>query len=231
MQQDLNPEVTAQPAAVAAQVEPVAPAERVIDHAYVANLERAYAAQQADLNRYGAVKEDLDWMLEDESRLAGVKRYRSAYEEASKPEIHPELAPLLEEVRKENAPLKAYVTRQELAEKQREDAARQTFVNDNIAFAQRLVGEKKITAQQVDELAAIADARAQRLGRNVTIEEAYKSVSSFGGVKTEAAAAPVLRGDAGAIGVPGPSTTDNKEWLTDFHGQLTNSIRQAQKSA
>lgn len=228
MQQDLNPEVVTQPAAAAAVVEPVAaPPERVIDPAYVAQLERGYAAQQAELNRYSTVKEDIDWMLEDESRLGGVRRYKDAYTEASKPKIHPELEPIINELRGEFAPLKAYVTREEANRQQAEAQTRQSFINDNIAFAQRLVGEKKITSAQVDELAAIADARANRLGRNVTIEEAYKSVTGFGGTRTEAANAPVLRSDAGEIGVPGPSTTDNKEWLSDFSGTLVKHLKAA----
>lgn len=234
MQQDVNTDPNALPAAPAPAVEPVAAPlqEPAIDREYVANLQRAYAAQQAELNRYGAVKDDIDWMLGDETRLNSVRKYRTAYEEASKPEIHPDLLPLLEEVRKENAPLKAYVTREEANRERAEAATRQTFINDNIAFAQRLVGEKKITPAQVDELAAIADARAHRLGRNVTIEEAYKSVTGFSGSqKTEAASAPVLRGDAGEIGVPGPSQTDNKRWTTDFHGALVDEIKKAQRTA
>lgn len=229
MQQDLNPEVVTPPAVVATVVEPVAapPQERQIDPAYVAQLEAAYRAQQADLNRYEAVKGDIDWMLEDPTRVEGVRRYKNAYEEAARPKIHPELEPILTEFRNEVAPLKAYVTREEANRQQAEAATRQTFINDNIAFAQRLVGEKKISAAQVDELAAIADARAHRLGRNVSIEEAYKSVTGFSGTKTEAAQAPVLRGDAGEIGVPGPSSTDNKEWLSDFSGTLVKHLKAA----
>jgi len=233
-QQDPELQAPAPPEASAPPVEaPVAqPAERTIDPSYVAQLEAAYRQQQAELNKIAPLADDINWMLEDENRRDGIKRYRKSYEEASRPQYDPAVEPVVEFVKNEMAPVRAYITRQEQAEQARQKAETDRFVADNVAFANRLIAEKKIAPAQVDQLAAYADSLANRYRRNVTIEEAYKDMASFGGgPKTEAAAAPVLRADAGAVGVPGPSQSDTKEWLTNFNGKLVDTLRAAQKTA
>lgn len=232
MQQDLDPNVVTPPAAAPPAVESVAsPPERQIDPAYVAQLEAAYRTQQAELNKYEPFKDDLAWMTEDESRVEGIRRYRKSYDEASKPQRPPELEELYKHVDESTAPVRAWVTKQELAEQQRAQAETSKFVQDNVAFANRLVAEKKIKPEQIDQLAAYADALANRRQRNVTIEEAFKDMQTFSGAKTEAAAAPVLRADEGATGVPGPSKQDTNRWVTDFHGALTDALAAEKRTA
>lgn len=230
-QQDPELIAAAPPVAPAATVEaPVAPP--AIDPQYVANLQRSYAAQQAELNRYEAVKDDIDWMLADETRLQGVKRYRNAYEEASKPQLDPVIEGIYKHIDERTEPSRQYVEDQKKAAAAREQAERDTFVQANIKYANGLVADKKIKPDQIDGLAAYADSLAHRWQRNVTIEEAYKTgTSAFGGTITEAAAAPVLRADEGAVGVPGPSATDSKRWVTDFHGALTDALKAEKRSA
>ena len=221
------------PAAPAPAVEaPVAqPAERQVDLAYVAQLENFARQQQAELNRYEAVKGDIDWMLEDESRLEGVRRYKNAYTEAAKPKFDPTLEPVVEYIDKAVAPMREWVESQKKTAEQRTQAETTKFVSDNVAYAQRLVAEKKVKPEQIDQLAAYADALAARRQRNVTIEEAFKDMQTFSGAQTEAAKAPVLRVDEGAGGVPGPSETDSKRWVTDFHGALTDALIKEKRSA
>lgn len=230
-QQDPELIAAAPPVAPAAPVEaPVAPP--AIDPQYVADLQRAYAAQQAELNRYESVKDDVAWMLEDETRLQGVRRYKSAYEEASKPKRPPELEDLYKHIDERTEPSRQYVEQQTKAAAQREQADRDKFIADNVTYAKKLVADKMITPDKIDGLAAYADSLAHRWQRNVTIEEAFKEGrSSFGGVQTEAAKAPVLRADEGAVGVPGPSETDSKRWVTDFHGALTDALKAEKRSA
>lgn len=234
-QQDPDPTQVAPPAAPPPQVEaPVAPptvVERQIDPNYVAQLEQFARQQQAELNRYEAVKGDIDWMLEDQTRLEGVRRYKSAYEEASKPKFDPAIEPVMEYVKSELAPVREWVDTQKKTAEQRVQAETNKFVQDNVAFAQRLVAEKKVQPEQIDQLAAYADALAHRRQRNVSIEEAFKDMQTFSGAKTEAAAAPVLRSDDGAVGVPGPSQTDSKRWVTDFHGALTDALKAEKRTA
>lgn len=220
------------PAQAAAVVEPVvsAPPERVIDPAYVAQLEAAYREQQGELNRYAPVKDELDWMLADETRATSVKKYREAYDTASKPQRPPELEDLYRHIDESTAPARAWITKQEAAEVRQQTEARQSFERENIAYAQRLQSQNKYDQGKMIEIAAYADSMATRLGRNVGIEEAYKTLSSFGGAPKESPP-PSLRADAGAIGVPGNSTTDNKEWVSDFHGALVKSITAARKAS
>ena len=236
MEQDLEQQQATQPAAAAPTVEPVAStpavAERQIDPNYVAQLEAFARQQQAELNRYESIKDVADWVAEDPTRYEGVKRYKSSWEEASKPKFDPTVEPVIKYIDEAIAPVRAYVTREELAATNRQKAENDRFVADNVAFANRLIAEKKIVPGQVDQLAAYADSLANRYRRNVTIEEAFKDMQSFGGgPKTEAAAAPVLRADSGAVGVPGPSQSDTKEWLTNFNGKLVDTLRAAQKTA
>ena len=233
-QQDLEPQQPAQPAAPAAAAEaPVAQptVERQIDPNYVAQLEQFARQQQAELNRYEAVKDDVAWMLEDESRLEGVRRYKNAYTEAAKPKFDPTLEPVVEYIDKAVAPMREWVESQKKTAEQRTQAETTKFVADNVAYAQRLVAEKKVKPEQIDQLAAYADALAQRRQKNVSIEEAFKDMQTFSGAQTEAAKAPVLRVDEGAGGVPGPSETDSKRWVTDFHGALTDALIKEKRSA
>lgn len=228
MQQDVNPELPVPTAAAppAADV-PVVPSGP--DPDYVAKLEAYVRQQQQELNRYEPFRDDLDWMAADESRREGVKRYRQAYEQAAKPEIHPDLKPVLDRFDAEIAPIKAYITRQEQTEQRAAQQQRQKFEADNMAFANRLAATEKLSGDQLQQIAAYADSKAQRAGRNVGIEEAYKDMRSFG-PRTPEAAAPSLRADAGTPGVPGPSTSDGVRWKTDFHGALVDSIKAAQKA-
>lgn len=233
-QQDLEPQQPAQPAAPAAAAEaPVAQptVERQIDPNYVAQLEQFARQQQAELNRYEAVKDDVAWMLEDESRLEGVRRYKNAYTEAAKPKFDPTLEPVVEYIDKAVAPMREWVESQKKTAEQRTQAETTKFVADNVAYAQRLVAEKKVKPEQIDQLAAYADALAARRQRNVTIEEAFKDMQSFGGAPVEAAKAPVLRADDGQGGVPGPSETDSKRWVTDFHGSLVDALKAEKRTA
>ena len=232
-QQDPEQLQSTPPAAPAPAVEaPVAqPAERQVDLAYVAQLENFARQQQAELNRYEAVKDDVAWMLEDESRLEGVRRYKNAYTEAAKPKFDPTLEPVVEYIDKAVAPMREWVESQKKTAAERTQAETTKFVSDNVAYAQRLVAEKKVKPEQIDQLAAYADALAARRQRNVTIEEAFKDMQSFGGAPVEAAKAPVLRADDGQGGVPGPSETDSKRWVTDFHGALTDALIKEKRSA
>ena len=238
MDQDLEQQPAAPPAAPPPAVEPApsppAPQERQVDMAYVAQLEQFARQQQAELNRYEAVKDDVAWMLEDESRLQGIRRYKKSYEEASKPQFDPAVEPVVKYIDAALAPVKAYVTREEANRSRAEQQARQTFNDDNMRFMSRLTAEHKLTPEQQMKLAGYADAAAQRLQRNVTIEEAWKDMTgSWGGPKTEAAKAPVLRADAGEIGVPGPSKNDDKVWLREggLHQYITAKIAEARKTA
>ena len=232
-QQDPDLTQQAPPVAPAAPVEaPVAqPTERQIDPGYVAQLEQFARQQQAELNRYEAVKGDIDWMLEDESRIEGVRRYKNAYTEAAKPKFDPSVEPIVEFLKSEIAPLREEVNYSKAQRERAEAQTRQGFIDTNIAYAQRLVAEKKVKPEQIDQLAAYADALAQRRQKNVSIEEAFKDMQTFSGVQTEAAAAPVLRADEGAVGVPGPSQTDSKRWVTDFHGALSDALRAEKRTA
>ena len=232
-QQDPEQMQGAQPVAPVPTVEaPVAqPAERQYDPQYVQNLENYARQQQAELNRYEAVKGDIDWMLEDETRLQGVRRYKDAYTEASKPKFDPAIEPVMEYVKSEMAPVREWVDTQRKTAESQANATRQAFIDTNITYAKSLVADKKIRPEQVDQLAAYADALAQRRQTNVSIEDAYKDMQSFGGARTEAAKAPVLRSEEGAVGVPGPSAPDSKRWVTDFHGALTDALKAEKKSA
>lgn len=237
-QQDPDLTQQAPPVAPAATVEaPVAQptvTERQIDPSYVAQLEQFARQQQAELNRYEAVKGDIDWMLEDETRLDGVRRYKNAYEEAAKPKFDPTIEPVMEYVKSELAPVREWVDTQKQADLRRQQAERDTFIGENRKYQERLVAEKKLTPEQAWDLAGHADYLAAKLGRNVGLEEAYKRLGEFAGAiggKTEAAQAPVLRSEAGAIGVPGPSEADNKRWVTDFHGSLTDALRAEKRTA
>jgi hypothetical protein len=234
-QQDPEQMQGAQPAAPAPAVEaPVAqPAvERQIDPSYVAQLENYARQQQAEINRYESVKEDLDWMLEDPTRVEGVKRYRNAYTEAAKPKFDPAIEPVMEYVKSEIAPVREWVDGQRKSAEQRAQAERQSYEAENMRYLQRITAEQKLSPEQQMKLAGYADAAAQRLGRNVPIEEAWKDFSGgWGQPKTDAAKAPVLRSEEGAVGVPGPSAPDSKRWVTDFHGALADALRAEQKSA
>ena len=233
-QQDLEPQQPAQPAAPAAAVEaPVAQPERQYDAEYVAGLQRMVSQQQAELNRYEPLKDDIAWMTEDETRLAGIRRYRQSYEDALKPEVPPALADLYKHIDERTEPSRNWVEQQQRERAAREQADRDKFVAENVTYANRLVSEKKIKPDQIDGLAAYADSLAHRWQRNVTIEEAYKTgQSAFGGVpQTEAAKAPVLRADDGQGGVPGPSETDSKRWVSDFHGSLVDALKAEKRTA
>lgn len=238
MEQDLEQQPAVQPAAAQPAVEPApsppAALERQVDLAYVAQLENFARQQQAELNRLEPLKDDLAWMLEDETRLDGVRRYRKSYDEASKPQFDPTVEPVVEFVKNEMAPVRAYITRQEQAEAARAKAESDKFNDDNMRYLARITAEHKLSPEQQMKVAAYADSAAQRLRRNVPIEEAWKDMTgSWGGPKTEAAKAPVLRGDAGEIGVPGPSTNDDKVWLREggLHQYITGKIAEARKTA
>ena len=145
MQQDLNPGTDRPTRSGRSVVEPVAapPAERVIDPAYVAQLEAAYRQQQGELNRLAPLADDINWMLEDESRVEGVRRYKNAYTEAAKPQYDPSVEPVIDYIDKKLAPVNEWVDTQRKSAERREQETRQSFINDNITYAQRLVAEKK----------------------------------------------------------------------------------------
>lgn len=208
--------------------------QRTIDPAYVANLENYVRQQQQELQRLEPIKDDVAWMLEDESRREGIRKYREAYESAAKPQRPPELEALYTHIDQSVAPVRAYITKQEQAEQRVAQESRQKFTNENMAFAARLQAKEKLTQDELLDVGAYADALAMRLQRDVGIEEAWKKMSARRGVAApDAADAPVLRGDAGAIGVPGASTDPdkNKRYLTDFHGAVAESIRNAQRAS
>ena len=234
---DQNVDPNALPAAPAPAAPAVAPApsptpERAIDPAYVAQLEQFARDQQAELNRYAPVKEDLDWMLEDDTRREGVKRYRKALEESSQPVVDPVLQQIYDHVDQAVKPAVAYITRQQEAEQRTIKEQNQKFERDNMQFAARLAGEQKLDQQKMLEVAAYADSMATRLQRNVGIEEAWKSLQSFAGPsRAPEGDAPILRADSGAPGVPGPSVTDSTDWQTDLTGSLTKRFAKARRAS
>jgi hypothetical protein len=231
MQQDVDPTTPAAPAAPDAAVEtPVASsATPAYDPAYVSQLEVAYNEAQSRLLRYAPIAEEIEWVAADPSRANGLKRYRKAYEESAQPAIDPVFQPVVEAFRAEIAPMRAYITRAEEAERRQQAEQRQNFERENIAFAARLQAEHKLSPEQLNQVAAYADAKAGRLRRNVGIEEAYKDMTSFAAPR-EKSPPPSLRADAGAVGVPGPSTNNTDRWKADFHGALVDSLKAAQKA-
>ncbi len=229
MDQNVDPTAAAAAASASEPVAPAAPAAPQYDPAYVAQLEDAYNRLHAESQRLAPVREDVEWMLADEGRRTGIKRYRESWEQASKPQIHPELQPIFDEFDRRFKPMEERFTREDQQRQQQQTAAQQTFERDNMAYLNRLAATEKLSRDVQVEIVAYADSLATRLQRNVTVEEAWKKLSSRR--TSNAPDAPSLRSDAGAIGVPGPSTTNNDRWKTDFHGSLVDTLKKAQRSA
>jgi Skp family chaperone for outer membrane proteins len=229
--QDLNPTSIEQNAStVEAPVTPESSTPAFDNSAYIAQLEAAYNASQSELQRFNQYREDLEWMAADETRREAARRFRESYDTASKPQIHPELAPIVETFQREIQPLKEYVTAQqrEYNDRQRQETLR--FQQENIQYAQRLQAQEKLSSDDIVQLGAFADALASRYRRNVGIEEAWKTMTKRRDSGESSRPAPSLRADAGAIGVPGPSTNKTDRYKSDFHGALVDSIKAARKT-
>lgn len=105
------------------------------------------------------------------------------------------------------------------------ETANQKAEYDRWLAEQRVVEQKMrrdygLNDEQIGVLAEVADAEARRSGKRVGFEQAYSRVSSLPARAGSTPPTVGLRGDASMPGVPGPSTTSNEAYKTDFHGAL-----------
>lgn len=222
----LNPSVTPEQPADSS---PSAPAVPSYDPSYVSRLEAEYQQAQSILQGIQPYVDDIKWMAQNEDNVEFIRKARKNYDIARQPEIDPTYEPVLRQFREELAPVKQYVEEIRSERTRSQQAEHQKFLSENTMYANRLQAQEKLSRDDLVEVAAYADALANRYQRNVGIEEAWKKLTSRGSQKE--AAPPSLRADAGAVGIPGNSTSKgNDRWKSDFHGALTDSIRAAQKA-
>jgi hypothetical protein len=208
--------------------------------ARLAQLERYYAQSQETFERLSPHEKYIKALLDDagfredvaalddkdyrEFQRASRKSYYQMVEEQKRAEadaLPPEHKRLLDEIDKR---LKPVADEADLFRKDRETrtareaeeakAATAKFTQENLEYAQRLVAEKKVTAEEVADLGRFAKALhdetvAKGEPRFVGIEEVYKRLH---GRAETSAAKPVpksLRAKSGAPGVPGASKPED----------------------
>jgi hypothetical protein len=186
-----------------------------VDPEYVRQLEQQAQQQQAILNRLSPYADKIEYLVENPRAAEVFDVSRRAYEdelERRKPQVLPELKPVIDALDQRVAPLVSYVEQQR-AEKERETQASQAaFYKASVEYADRLVAEKKIRPEDKLIIGNIADTLAAQRGERVSFEEAYKyTTSKFGGVASAPEDAPILRADSGAPGVPGESTPQRQK--------------------
>jgi len=193
----------------------------------LAELEQYYRESQATFERLKPVEEDVLELLNDEgfrefSRSAR-KTYKQTVEEQKKAEadalspdgrrllaeIENRLKPALEEVDVLRKDRESRTAREAAAAKE----ASEKFTRDNLEYAQRLVADQKLSAEEVQDLARYAkvihdDTVARGEPRFVPLEEAYKRLYGRAEAKAAPAVPKSLRAKSAAPGVPGASKPD-----------------------
>jgi hypothetical protein len=196
-------------------------AEPRYDPEYVSQLEAYYQRTNPVLEQY---KDDFTPLLEDEKFREFYRSSRESYYDMQKrlakeaddaiPESEKRLLGAIDERLSKFKPvLEDYDARAQAQTRAAQEAS-QDFARRETEFANRLVAEQKLTAEEVSDLAQYAMTLHKKsvdegTPRFVGIEEVYKRV--YGRAESKAIAAkPVaksLRSTAGATGVPGASRT------------------------
>jgi hypothetical protein len=216
------------PVAVSSPAEPQGGAAAPISDprdARIAELERYYTESQEIFNRIKPYEEDLRPVLEDEGYRDFQRQSRKSYyqmlEEQKKAEteaLSPGERRLLDEMDKR---LKPALEEVDVLRKDREarsarevETAKKTseeFTRTNVEYAQRLMAEQKLSAEEVLDLGRFAkilhdETVARGEPRFVPLEEAYKRVYGRAEAKQTSPAPRSLRAKAAAPGIPGAST-------------------------
>lgn len=192
--------------------------------ARIAELEKYYTESQAIFDRIKPYEEDLRPVLEDEGYRAFQRSSRKSYyqmledEQKAKTEaMSPGERRLLDEMDKRLKPAleEVDVLRKERESRSSREAeaakkASEEFTRTNLEYAQRLVAEQKLSAEEVGDLGRFAkilhdETVARGEPRFVPLEEAYKRLYGRAEAKATPAVPRSLRAKAAAPGIPGAS--------------------------
>jgi hypothetical protein len=192
--------------------------------ARIAELERYYNESRQIFDRIAPYEEDVRAILDDEDyrefQRSARKSYfetRQAQEKAREQELPPEYRKLLEEIdgRLKPALEEVGVLRKDreartAREQEEAKAAQQTFISQNLEYAQRLVSEQGLTSEEINDLGRFAkvlhdETVAAGAPRFVPLEEAFKRLYGRAAAKKEAPTPRSLRARSAAPGVPSAS--------------------------
>jgi hypothetical protein len=214
-----DPVIDTTPADGSGVVEPVISDPRPsIDPERYAQLEDYFARTNPVLKEYEA---DFKAIIEDEDYRKFSRSSRESYYDMQKrvaaerdaeiPESEKRfMAALDERLGKFKPVLDDYEQRAQTTARTAEEAKTQ-FVKGEMEYAQRLVAEQKLSAEEVQDLGRFAkvlhdETVAKGEPRFVGLEEVYKRVYGRAETKNAKPVPKSLRGTAGATGVPGAST-------------------------
>jgi hypothetical protein len=197
-----------------------------IDPERYAALEAYYTRTNPVLEKY---KDDFNAIIEDEDFAKFQRTTRESYYETrerlkkeAEAEIPESEKRLLGEFDKRLDRFKPVLDDYENRAKTQTEAAKtasQEFAKRETEYAERLIADKKLTPEQVEDLGKFAMALHKEsveagTPRFVGIEEVYKRVYGPAEVKSAAPVPKSLRAKAGATGVPGASrSTERREDL------------------
>jgi hypothetical protein len=195
--------------------------------ARIAELERYYQESQASWERLRPLEDELRPLVEDEGFRGFMRSARESYydqkkkrEAEAKPQLDPGGQALLEAFKPTLDFVESLRGEREQSKKQAEAEAKKAsedFTRDNVAYAQRLMAEQGLSAEEILDLGRFAKAMhdetvARGEPRFVPLEEAYKR--TYGRASAQAAKKPVpasLRSKAAAPGIPGPSSAPEEK--------------------
>jgi hypothetical protein len=188
-----------------------------IDPERYAQLEAYYERTNPVLKEY---ENDFKAIVEDEDYRKFSRSSRESYydmqkrvaaeREAEIPESEKRLLSALDErLGKFKPVLDDYEARSQTQARTAKEAS-ETFQRENLEYAQRLVAEQKLSAEEIQDLGRFAkvlhdETVAKGQPRLVGLEEVYKRVYGRAETKSAKPTPKSLRGTAGATGVPGAS--------------------------
>jgi hypothetical protein len=122
------------------------------DAEYVRQLEYQAQQQREVLDRLSPYADKINYLLENPHAADLFDVTKRAYEEEQqrrKPQVPEEFAPVIEALNAKVEPLVSYVEQERRAKESQEKASQAAFYKESADYASRLVGEKKITREQI----------------------------------------------------------------------------------